>query len=151
MAHVASAEWARFYDDTSEATFEPEDVWRDLDPVDWLVTAWADGRPMMQPALWLIPRPLLERAGLWREERSPIDDFDRLQHWLGVMIEEDTHYITQGLSSLIFAGQNCAVAPPNEYVVSPSLPEGTSPTVTLHHYVAESKRAYFRYGWRHIV
>jgi glycosyltransferase involved in cell wall biosynthesis len=74
--HVASAEWARFYDDPSEATFEPEDVWRDLGPVDWLVTAWEDARPMMQPALWLIPRPLMERAGLWKEERSPIDDFE---------------------------------------------------------------------------
>jgi glycosyltransferase involved in cell wall biosynthesis len=74
--HVASAEWARFYDDPAEATFEPEDVWRDLDPVDWLVTAWADARPMMQPALWLIPRPLLERAGLWNEELSLIDDFE---------------------------------------------------------------------------
>jgi hypothetical protein len=73
---VASAEWARFYDDPEEATFEPKDVWRDLDPVDWLVTAWEDGRPMMQPALWLIPRPLLERAGLWNEELSLIDDFE---------------------------------------------------------------------------
>jgi glycosyltransferase involved in cell wall biosynthesis len=74
--HVASAEWARFYDDPSEATFEPEPVWQDMDPVDWLVTAWQDGRPMMQPALWLIPRPLLDRAGVWNEELSLIDDFE---------------------------------------------------------------------------
>lgn len=74
--HVASAEWARFYDDPSEATFESEAVWQDLNPVDWLVTAWDDARPMMQPALWLIPRPLLERAGLWDEELSLIDDFE---------------------------------------------------------------------------
>ncbi len=74
--HVASAKWARFYDDPSEATFEPENVWQDMDPVDWLVTAWEDGRPMMQPALWLIPRPLMERAGLWDEGLSLIDDFE---------------------------------------------------------------------------
>jgi glycosyltransferase involved in cell wall biosynthesis len=74
--HVASAEWARFYDDPSEATFDPEPVWQDMDPVDWLVAAWEDARPMMQPALWLIPRPLLERAGLWDEGLSLIDDFE---------------------------------------------------------------------------
>jgi glycosyltransferase involved in cell wall biosynthesis len=74
--HVASAEWARFYDDPSEATFEPKPVWQDMDPVDWLVTAWKDARPMMQPALWLIPCPILEQAGLWNEELSLIDDFE---------------------------------------------------------------------------
>ncbi|WP_263784440.1 glycosyltransferase family 2 protein [Salinibacter grassmerensis] len=74
--HVASAEWARFYDDPSESTFEPEDVWRDMDPVDWLVTAWGDARPMMQCALWLIPRPVLEEAGLWDERLSLINDFE---------------------------------------------------------------------------
>jgi len=84
--------------------------------------------------------------------KSDSVDFDRLQHWLKVMIEEeDTHYnITQGLSSLLFAGQECNVAPPDEYVVFPSLREGKSPSVTLHHYVAESKRAYFQYGWRSV-
>lgn len=74
--HVASAEWARFRDDPSEATFDPEPVWRDMDPVDWLVTAWQDARPMMQPALWLIPRPLLRRVGPWNEDLSLIDDFE---------------------------------------------------------------------------
>jgi GT2 family glycosyltransferase len=74
--HVASAEWARFYDDPAEATFEPEPVWRDMDPVDWLVTAWKDARPMMQCALWLIPRPVLEEAGLWDERLSLINDFE---------------------------------------------------------------------------
>jgi len=74
--HVASAEWARFYDHPSEATFTPEPVWQDMDPVDWLVTAWKDAGPMMQCALWLIPRPVLERAGLWDERLSLINDFE---------------------------------------------------------------------------
>ena len=73
---VASAEWARFYEDPSEATFEPEPVWQDMDPVEWLVTAWEDARPMMQCALWLIPRPVLETAGLWDERLSLINDFE---------------------------------------------------------------------------
>lgn len=75
-AHVASAEWARFYDDPSEATFEPETVWRDMDPADWLVTACGNARPMMQCAIFLIPRPVFEAAGTWDERLSLINDFE---------------------------------------------------------------------------
>jgi glycosyltransferase involved in cell wall biosynthesis len=102
--HVASAEWARFYDDPSEAEFEPETVWQDMDPADWLVTAWREGRPMMQPALWLIPRPLLNRAGLWNEKLSLIDDFEfgarLLVHSAGVRFAPGARlYYRSGLSS----------------------------------------------------
>ena len=45
----------------------------------------------------------------------------------------------------MFSGHDCAVAPPSDYVVFPSLDEGRDPSVILHHYVAESKRAYFQY------
>ena len=74
--HVASAEWARFYDGPSEARFEPEAVWRDMDPADWLVTACGDARPMMQCAMFLVPRPVLENAGGWDERLSLINDFE---------------------------------------------------------------------------
>jgi glycosyltransferase involved in cell wall biosynthesis len=102
--HVASAEWARFYDDPSEATFELEPVWQDMDPVNWLVTAWQDARPMMQPALWLIPRPLLKRAGLWNEDLSLIDDFEfgarLLAHSEGVRFTSGARlYYRSGLDS----------------------------------------------------
>jgi len=75
--HVASAEWGRFYgDDPLEARFEPESVWRDMDPADWLVESWTDGWPMQQCAMFLIPRQVLERSGLWNEELSLINDFE---------------------------------------------------------------------------
>lgn len=74
--HVASAKWGRFYDDPSETTFEPETVWRDMDPADWLVTACGNARPMMQCALFLIPRPILDDAGGWNEQLSLINDFE---------------------------------------------------------------------------
>ena len=102
--HVASAEWARFYDDPSGATFEPEPVWQDMNAVDWLVTAWQDARPMMQPALWLIPRPLLNQAGLWNEDLSLIDDFEfgarLLAHSEGVRFTSGARlYYRSGLDS----------------------------------------------------
>lgn len=74
---VASARWGRFYDDKlSTFRLSPETVWRDMTATDWLVEAWAHAQPMMQCALWLIPRPLLENAGCWDESLSLINDFE---------------------------------------------------------------------------
>lgn len=72
---MASGAWARFAGDPATARFEPEPVWRDLAPVDWLVTSWRGGG-MMHGAAWLIPRALVEAAGPWNEELSLINDLD---------------------------------------------------------------------------
>lgn len=71
---VASAEWGRFYHDPREVVFKPEPVWADMDPVDWLVGARADGQGMLFPALWLIPRPVAAAAGPWDEDLTLGDD-----------------------------------------------------------------------------
>ena len=71
---VASAEWGRFRNHWSEASFVPEDVWRDLSPLDWLAGSRAQGLGMMFPALWLIPRAVIERVGPWREDLSLNND-----------------------------------------------------------------------------
>ena len=62
---IASAEWGRFYRDASETTFVPDKTWTDLDALDWLALSRADGVGMMYPALWLIPRGIVDRAGPW--------------------------------------------------------------------------------------
>lgn len=74
---VASARWGRFYNDDL-ATFQlnAESVWKDMSPADWLVESWINARAMMQCALWLIPRALLEKTGLWDERLSLINDFE---------------------------------------------------------------------------
>jgi glycosyltransferase involved in cell wall biosynthesis len=74
---VASCEWGRFYDD-DVATFQlsPQTVWRDMESTDWLVEAWREAQPMMQCALWLIPRTIVARAGLWDTSLSLINDFE---------------------------------------------------------------------------
>jgi glycosyltransferase involved in cell wall biosynthesis len=71
---VASAEWARFHASPNEAKFVPESVWRDLDPLDWLVESRSDGLGMMQPGIWLIPTSVVKAAGPWREDLSLNDD-----------------------------------------------------------------------------
>jgi glycosyltransferase involved in cell wall biosynthesis len=72
---IASGAWARFYCDPAEAEFKSEDVWRDLAPVDWLVSSWSGGG-MMHGAAWLVPRAIVGAAGPWDERLSLINDFD---------------------------------------------------------------------------
>lgn len=79
-------------------------------------------------------------------------DVDKLEYWVKTLLErEGTHYnLTQGLCSMMYAGRESEVAPERDYLVLPDVEEGKSPIAIMHHYVAESKRAYFQYGWRHI-
>ncbi|AFZ36145.1 glycosyl transferase family 2 [Stanieria cyanosphaera PCC 7437] len=72
---VASCEWSRFYKSPKEAMFISQPLWKDLDPVDWLVCAW-EGHYMMHGATWLIPRKIVEKAGGWDERLSLINDFE---------------------------------------------------------------------------
>lgn len=74
---VAMSEWGRFYDDDMSTFRENrQSVWRDMEASDWLVEAFRDARPMMQPGMFLIPRSILESSGGWDEELSLIDDFE---------------------------------------------------------------------------
>ncbi|MES2922360.1 MAG: glycosyltransferase family 2 protein [Verrucomicrobiota bacterium] len=73
---IASSEWGRFYDELSSFQPNPQSVWRDMEATEWLVEAWADARPMMQPGMFLIPREILSKAGSWDEGLTLIDDFE---------------------------------------------------------------------------
>jgi glycosyltransferase involved in cell wall biosynthesis len=74
---VASSEWGRFYgDDLTTFRLNPQSVWRDMQGTEWLVEAWRDARPMMQPGMFLLPRALVESSGGWDEDLTLIDDFE---------------------------------------------------------------------------
>ena len=47
-----------------------------MKPIEWLVESLSEGPNMMQCGLWLIPRVVLEKSGLWDERLSLINDFD---------------------------------------------------------------------------
>jgi len=75
--YVASAQWGRFYnDDINTFKLNREAVWKDMPPDKWLIESWKNAQPMMQCGLWLIPRRIIEKAGLWDERLSLINDFD---------------------------------------------------------------------------
>jgi glycosyltransferase involved in cell wall biosynthesis len=71
---IASAEWARFRSTPDEAIFSADDTWQDLEPAEWLIRAWNDGGGMLYPALWLVPREIMTRAGPWHPELTVNDD-----------------------------------------------------------------------------
>ncbi|WP_426328045.1 glycosyltransferase family 2 protein [Pedobacter sp. R-06] len=74
---IASAAWGRFNNnDLSTFKLNPESVWKDMQPIDWLKESLLSGQNMMQCALWLIPRGILTKSKLWDERLSLINDFD---------------------------------------------------------------------------
>jgi hypothetical protein len=59
-----------------------------------------------------------------------------------------SYFLEQALVALIVTGRETAVAPAADYVCKPDWAEVVTPRAVLHHYVADSKTAYFREGWR---
>ena len=75
--YIASAEWGRFYnDDINTFQANPEEVWKDMKSVDWIIESLKEGGNMMQPGIFLIPRKIIEKIGGWNEQLSLIDDFE---------------------------------------------------------------------------
>lgn len=73
---VALGEWARFYHAPDEAVFTSLPMYRTDNPVEWLTSEFLTGEPMMQCAMFLIPRAVLDRTGGWDERLSLINDFE---------------------------------------------------------------------------
>jgi hypothetical protein len=99
------------------------------------------------------PIPPLVNVGLCGL-RSESLDWAELEAWCAELIarEKTSYYLEQALVAMLAARvPPCAVAPAAEYLTKPSRAEGLAPTAVMHHYVAESKRWYFRHGWRAVL
>lgn len=74
---LASCAWGHFYDNNyRSAQFEPQVVWKDMKPLDWLKESLRLPTDMMGAWLWLIPAELLKRSGGWDERLSMNNDFE---------------------------------------------------------------------------
>ena len=77
VTKIASAKWGRFYGaDLNTFNLNQEPVWGTFKPVEWLNISLGSLYPMMQCALFLIPRNVLNKSSLWNEKLSLINDFD---------------------------------------------------------------------------
>lgn len=85
--------------------------------------------------------------------RSEDLDWEKLEYWCRVLTERygTSYYLEQALVAMVIAGRECAIAPANDYRLAPNEAECRQPTAALHHYVADSKRWYFRGTWRRIA
>jgi hypothetical protein len=80
-------------------------------------------------------------------------DWEELEYWCKTMIEsEGTHYYQeQAMAAMLIARQPSAIAPAQDYILMPSQAEAQTPQAVMHHYVANSKPWYFRYGWKNCL
>jgi hypothetical protein len=113
-----------------------------------VVTSYGYPLPLLAE---LAGRPVTERIntgtlGLRGDEL----DWERLEFWCReLQTRVGPHYYQeQALVALLLAGRDCAVPPPEDYVVLPSPPEALARRAVMHHYVAHSKRWYFQHNWR---
>lgn len=77
-------------------------------------------------------------------------DWEKLEHWTATLHARagTSYYLEQALIPMLVAGRPCAVAPAADYVTLPRPPEAEACRAVMHHYVAQSKRHYFRRNWR---
>lgn len=85
--------------------------------------------------------------------RSDTINWEKLEHACATLLERHgtSYYLEQALSALLLAGHPACRLPANDYLLLPSEAECRAPTAVLHHYVAGSKRGYFRHAWRHLL
>jgi len=101
---VACCAWAKFTTNTKEAVISPQKVWAIQNPIDWCLQSWM-GEGMMIPGCWLIPKPIIDKAGLWDERLSLHDDGEFMCRVLlaskgNVFVENTLVYYRQQSNSL---------------------------------------------------
>ncbi|WP_184544988.1 glycosyltransferase family 2 protein [Mucilaginibacter sp. FT3.2] len=74
---IISAKWGRFYNnDLDTFKLSTEDCWQTLAAYDWICSSWKNGHSMTQSGMFLLPKQIIENAGLWNEQLTLIDDLD---------------------------------------------------------------------------
>ena len=98
------------------------------------------------------PLPSLVNVGLCGL-RSDALDWAELESWCAELIarEKTNYYLEQALVAMLMARHpERVVAPAADYITKPTEAEVRAPKAVMHHYVAESKRWYFRHAWREV-
>jgi len=77
-------------------------------------------------------------------------DWERIEGWCARLhaAHGTSYFLEQAIVAMLVAGRACEVAPETDYICLPARGEVEAPVAAMHHYVAGSKRWYFRHGWR---
>jgi len=152
--HVGTGGWKLVIDSDLLFFRRPDAV------VDWLdrpvrplhavdcETSYGYSRPLMDE-LAGAPVADLVNVGLTGLDGAALD-WERLESWCRVLItrERTNYYLEQALIAMLVAGRDCTILPASDYVTLPVEPEAAACRAVMHHYVAGSKRWYFRSNWR---
>lgn len=78
-------------------------------------------------------------------------DWEKVEWWCTQLLQRHgtSYYLEQALCALLLSGKPRVELPAADYVLMPDEAECRRPRAVLHHYVAESKRGYFRHAWKH--
>lgn len=68
-----SGSWGRFYKYPEMAIYASDQLWEDLDPLEWILRK-VENNLWMPPMVFLVSRRLTDMAGLWNEDLSLDDD-----------------------------------------------------------------------------
>ena len=96
------------------------------------------------------PIPPLLNVGLCGLKSDNLD-WTELESWCAEMIarEMTNYYLEQALVAMLMARETRrTVLSAKDYITMPCKAEAQAPRAVMHHYVAESKRWYFRDSWR---
>jgi glycosyltransferase involved in cell wall biosynthesis len=72
---LLTAAWGKFFFRTQKARFEPDGLWRDLSPIEWILTKLGEN-VWMNPTCWLVSRRLTALAGPWDSRLAGSGDDD---------------------------------------------------------------------------
>jgi glycosyltransferase involved in cell wall biosynthesis len=102
---LLSSSFGEFYSRQANAKFVPTSLWRDLKPVEWLLTKFSENL-WVNPAVWLVSRRLTELGGPWDERLSLDDDGEYFTRIIGAcerimfVPEARTYYRRANVGSL---------------------------------------------------
>lgn len=108
---LISGSWARFAFRYQRAKFIPTALWRDLTPIEWVLSKMEQNL-FMQTATWLVSRELTEAAGPWDASISTDDDGEYFGRVLlqcdGVRFvpEARVYYRVHGPDTLSYLGRS---------------------------------------------
>ncbi len=95
------------------------------------------------------PPPMHLNVGVCGLQSDALD-WDQLESWCAALLRQhgSSYYLEQALVAMLLSASEPLRLPQKDYLLMPSEAECRAPTAVLHHYVDQSKRGYFRYGWR---